>query len=132
MKQWQSTMSNCFKRLIYPPAPQKPSDNDCCGNGCNPCVFDIYELDLKKWKQNRENIDNGVSSNSTSTLSEHDFLQFEITELKSHANNIKLFKFKIPENNQLPIHCGQHLVARYVSFFGFRASLVIVNSSEIQ
>lgn len=122
MKQWQSTMSNSFKGHFYPPAPQKPSDNDCCGNGCNPCVFDNYELDLKKWKQTCENIDNGVSSNSTTTLSEYGFSQFEITEIKSHGNNIKLFKFKIPDNNQLPIHCGQHLVARYVSFFGFIAS----------
>lgn len=122
MKQWQSTMSNSFKGHFYPPAPQKPSDNDCCGNGWNPCVFDIYELDLKKWKQTCENIDNGVSSNSTTTLSEYGFSQFEITEIKSHGNNIKLFKFKIPDNSQLPIHCGQHLVARYVSFFGFIAS----------
>lgn len=29
----------------------KFEDSDCCGLGCVFCVFDIYEQDLKIWKQ---------------------------------------------------------------------------------
>lgn len=30
--------------------PEKPSESDCCGSGCNPCVFDVYEELLKKYE----------------------------------------------------------------------------------
>lgn len=38
-------------RALLPCPPQQPDDGDCCGSGCVPCVFDIYEQDLKIWKQ---------------------------------------------------------------------------------
>ena len=31
--------------------PVEPSDDDCCGTGCVPCVFDTYEEKLKKYNQ---------------------------------------------------------------------------------
>lgn len=37
--------------ISLPCPPLKPEDSDCCGSGCVPCVFDIYEQDLKIWKQ---------------------------------------------------------------------------------
>lgn len=37
--------------FLCPAPPLKPEDSDCCGSGCVPCVFDIYEQDLKIWKQ---------------------------------------------------------------------------------
>uniref|UniRef100_R4G3M8 NADH-cytochrome b5 reductase n=1 Tax=Rhodnius prolixus TaxID=13249 RepID=R4G3M8_RHOPR len=33
--------------------PEEPSQEDCCQNGCNPCVFDIYQNQLKLWEENR-------------------------------------------------------------------------------
>jgi hypothetical protein len=32
-----------------PKPPEKPDDDSCCGNGCDPCVFDIYERALARW-----------------------------------------------------------------------------------
>jgi hypothetical protein len=26
-----------------PVAPRRPDHDECCGGGCNPCVFDAYE-----------------------------------------------------------------------------------------
>lgn len=34
-----------------PPPPEKPSEYECCGRGCSPCVFDYYETALRKWQQ---------------------------------------------------------------------------------
>lgn len=34
-----------------PPKPQKPSRYECCGSGCNPCVFDYYYSALEKWQE---------------------------------------------------------------------------------
>jgi len=36
-------------KLIEKPSP--PADDDCCGGGaCNPCVWDHYYAERKKWR----------------------------------------------------------------------------------
>ncbi len=33
------------------PKPHPPADDDCCGGGaCNPCVWDHYYAERKKWR----------------------------------------------------------------------------------
>lgn len=34
-----------------PPEPEEPDINDCCGNGCIPCVFDTYIEEKRAWEQ---------------------------------------------------------------------------------
>ncbi len=34
-----------------PVPPPLPDINDCCGNGCDPCVFDVYEDALDRYKR---------------------------------------------------------------------------------
>jgi hypothetical protein len=37
-------LSNDALRDDPPPrAPVEPDLNECCGNGCDPCIFDLYE-----------------------------------------------------------------------------------------
>jgi len=32
-----------------PPQPPVPPDGaDCCGSGCNPCIFDVYEEAMER------------------------------------------------------------------------------------
>ena len=31
--------------------PERPLDSDCCGQGCVPCVFDLYEEEVKIWEE---------------------------------------------------------------------------------
>ena len=36
------------------PMPQPPFQPDldaCCDNGCDPCIFDLYDLELDKYRQ---------------------------------------------------------------------------------
>ena len=33
-----------------PPPPREPDLDECCGNGCEPCVFDLYEARLARWR----------------------------------------------------------------------------------
>jgi len=36
------------------PMPQPPPQPDldaCCGNGCDPCIFDFYDLEMDKYRQ---------------------------------------------------------------------------------
>ncbi len=34
-----------------PEEPWEPDLNDCCGNGCDPCVFDTYIEEKRRWEQ---------------------------------------------------------------------------------
>lgn len=34
-----------------PPRPQRPRDEDCCGNDCPNCVFTLYERELERWEE---------------------------------------------------------------------------------
>ena len=33
--------------LKIPKAPRKPENWECCGSGCCPCVWDIYDRDME-------------------------------------------------------------------------------------
>jgi hypothetical protein len=33
-----------------PQPPPRPDDGACCGQGCNPCVFDLYEIELERYE----------------------------------------------------------------------------------
>jgi len=36
------------------PMPQPPAQPDldaCCGNGCDPCIFDLYDLEMDGYRQ---------------------------------------------------------------------------------
>ena len=36
---------------IPPVKPEPPSPEECCGNGCSPCVFDIYSDAYDKYEK---------------------------------------------------------------------------------
>ncbi|XP_047319027.1 uncharacterized protein DDB_G0284459 [Impatiens glandulifera] len=36
---------------LPPPPPEKPLPGDCCGNGCEPCVWDIYYEELADYNK---------------------------------------------------------------------------------
>ena len=34
------------------PMPPEPPDLDaCCGNGCDPCIFDLHDLAMDRYRQ---------------------------------------------------------------------------------
>ena len=43
------TEPGCDEKL--PPQPQRPRDEDCCGNDCPNCVFTLYERQLERWEE---------------------------------------------------------------------------------
>ena len=45
-----------------PQPPRRPDIDDCCRSGCVPCVFDLYEealeryrIELKAWQERHPN-----------------------------------------------------------------------------
>lgn len=39
-----------------PPAPEAPDPDACCGSGCDPCIFDIHEQRLERWRRRCEQL----------------------------------------------------------------------------
>jgi hypothetical protein len=33
-----------------PIAPVRPGNDECCGGGCVPCIFDLYEEALERYE----------------------------------------------------------------------------------
>jgi oxidoreductase family protein len=33
-----------------PQAPPPPDLDDCCGSGCDPCVFDLHERAMERYR----------------------------------------------------------------------------------
>ncbi|KAB0600172.1 MAG: oxidoreductase [Cupriavidus sp.] len=31
--------------------PERPGDNECCQSGCDPCVFDFYNDEMERYRQ---------------------------------------------------------------------------------
>jgi hypothetical protein len=36
---------------LPPSPPRAPDPEDCCGTGCVPCVFDVYEDQLARYRE---------------------------------------------------------------------------------
>jgi Oxidoreductase-like protein, N-terminal len=34
-----------------PEPPVQPDLEDCCGNGCNPCIFDLHDMAMDRYRQ---------------------------------------------------------------------------------
>ena len=39
------------KEVELPPCPIEPDPYECCGRGCDPCIFDYYEKALARWER---------------------------------------------------------------------------------
>ncbi|MBX9800863.1 MAG: oxidoreductase-like domain-containing protein [Burkholderiaceae bacterium] len=33
-----------------PVPPVRPDNDECCHSGCEPCIFDLYELEMEKYR----------------------------------------------------------------------------------
>ena len=42
--------------------PVEPLPSQCCGSGCSPCVFDVYQRELARWEAARASKDRSLLS----------------------------------------------------------------------
>ncbi|XP_014259778.1 NADH-cytochrome b5 reductase-like [Cimex lectularius] len=118
--------------------PEEPTEDDCCHNGCNPCVFDIYECQLERWRKD------GLGKNSPrfDLLSETHFKTFVLSKVRRLTADTNLYTFTAVKDNEsqrglLPIKAGQHLILKMneelkTNKLTTRAYTVIPNSEENQ
>ncbi|XP_053776494.1 NADH-cytochrome b5 reductase-like isoform X3 [Desmodus rotundus] len=97
--------------------PVEPLPSQCCGSGCSPCVFDLYNQDLARWEAARARKDRSLlrgkeSQSCPSELSPETFLAFRISAMEKLTEDTYRVQFALPGNSQLGLWPGQHLILR--------------------
>ncbi|XP_026964250.1 NADH-cytochrome b5 reductase-like isoform X6 [Sagmatias obliquidens] len=97
--------------------PVEPLPSQCCGSGCSPCVFDLYQRDLASWEAARASKDRSLLSGEEtqscpSKLSPETFLAFCISATDRLTKDTYLVRFALPGNSRLSLRPGQHLILR--------------------
>ncbi|XP_026964249.1 NADH-cytochrome b5 reductase-like isoform X5 [Sagmatias obliquidens] len=101
--------------------PVEPLPSQCCGSGCSPCVFDLYQRDLASWEAARASKDRSLLSGEEtqscpSKLSPETFLAFCISATDRLTKDTYLVRFALPGNSRLSLRPGQHLILRYTQY----------------
>ncbi|EDO28600.1 predicted protein [Nematostella vectensis] len=109
-------MQACFNDPRLPAPPEKPLPTDCCGTGCTPCVFDIYDEDVKRWEKECQTVQCCASvqkaSSSESVICTSKYKLFKLASLRQVTSDAFLFHFTIPDGRCLGLHAGQHIILR--------------------
>ncbi|KAL1501484.1 hypothetical protein ABEB36_006797 [Hypothenemus hampei] len=74
--------------------PIKPDESDCCNSGCNPCILDAYEEELKKFQACLLNKEKKIQSQCSNCLSPTAYSEFCLIAIIPHTTNSKLFTFQ--------------------------------------
>ncbi|CAB3411003.1 unnamed protein product [Caenorhabditis bovis] len=108
--------------------PDEPRPQECCGQSCKPCVFDIHQQDVVRWaKQCAKNIKYGDESlyenvygrcgdepkTIGSIFDGNQYIRFRISQITRLTDSTNLYKFETDKKiGELPLGC--HLRARFV------------------
>lgn len=113
-----------------PEPPEEPLQSDCCGTGCIPCVFDIYQEDLARWKQlaslspeeravvmlQRKCGEKGTlpEIQLNAILKPDEYQTFDVVAIEQVSSDSFVFKFGLPQDAVLGVGIGQHALLRSV------------------
>uniref|UniRef100_A0A493U3W1 NADH-cytochrome b5 reductase-like n=1 Tax=Anas platyrhynchos platyrhynchos TaxID=8840 RepID=A0A493U3W1_ANAPP len=97
--------------------PQEPSPSQCCGSGCKPCIYDVYEKELARWerakaKQDKSLLTEEKEQSNNSELNPDTFTAFNISSVEQLTEDTYQYKFELPGNSSLRLSLGQHIVLR--------------------
>lgn len=68
-----------------------PDESDCCNSGCNPCILDIYEEQLKKFKANQANL---APKSGKNCISQTAYTIFKCVDKINHTETAYLYVFE--------------------------------------
>jgi len=94
--------------------PLKPLEDQCCGQGCKTCVFDLYEQEMAIWRKSQssqsddEQAECSMTADSYTECTLKSMQQIVVSDLVS----VVKFQFELPKGTRLSFQAGQHLVTR--------------------
>lgn len=97
--------------------PIEPNKEDCCNSSCNPCIFDVYEKQLRLYKSY---IENGecTSVGKENAMSQLKYKQFYLTDNVDICKQHRLLLFKQDElesDKKVFWDPGEHFLVKYRS-----------------
>ncbi|XP_060551467.1 NADH-cytochrome b5 reductase-like [Ruditapes philippinarum] len=102
--------------------PERPLDSDCCGQGCDPCILDIYAEEIKIWEEECRQFLAGeklckkltlqVKEESGPVLKPSEYNNFTIESVEKETGDSYRYRFKLPNGASLGLQAGQHVVVR--------------------
>ncbi|XP_043289905.1 NADH-cytochrome b5 reductase-like [Venturia canescens] len=92
--------------------PATPREDDCCGNSCNPCVFDVHKQLLEQYNRRKaQGIENSRRNNFLNPLL---YKIFSVKNILVVADNyVKLVldcSQQIERNSKIILLPGQHII----------------------
>lgn len=73
--------------------PKTPLEEDCCGSGCTPCIFDVHKTMLKEWENRKTRTKAKITGNLLSLLS---YKTFVVTNISDIAKDYILISLEYP------------------------------------
>ena len=105
----------------FPEPPIRPLDSECCGNGCTPCVFDIYDDEMEHWRklcamsseERAATLKQGKQQLAvTNGLSQSHYTSLKIIDIMRVTDDTCVYRFSLATNLALNLNVGQHLILR--------------------
>lgn len=101
----------------YDPPPARPSESDCCGSGCVPCVMDVYDEEYARWERRQAGGGGGDDADRAvrrDLLSATEYKPFAIVSARRLCDDVHAYRFATEPRarGRLPIGCAQHVHVR--------------------
>lgn len=95
--------------------PIEPNKEDCCNSGCNPCIFDVYEKQVKLYN---EYLVNGEYVSQENGITQMEYTSFVVVKKKIICNCHALIKFKkaISDYRRVYWKPGDHFLFKYTIY----------------
>lgn len=95
----------------YDPPPEYPSESDCCGTGCVPCVLDLYDEEYARWKRRQNSERDGLRRD---LLLVTKYKAYAIVSIQQLTDDVYMYTFEVspPAEGRLPIIYTQHVYLR--------------------
>lgn len=120
-----TSTDDCFlsapttEERILPPIPAAPLPGDCCGTGCCPCVHDLYQQDMVRWKKQCDQIKQEplpgnelLKEQNKSVIQSTSYRLFKISHIQQISSDTFVYTFLIENSLCLPLKIGQHIILK--------------------
>lgn len=100
--------------------PIKPDESDCCNSGCSPCILDVYEDQLRKFRAAAK----CSSQSPINCLSLTSYSVFKLVDTKTHTKDSRFFTFQYvrPEKHR-PQNASTNVVYEPGQFLLFKGRI---------
>lgn len=97
--------------------PVEPSKEDCCNSGCNPCIFDVFQKQLKLYQKFLEYGSKPPGNLTENGISQTEYTKYKLTKTTEICNSHQLLVFKSisVDGHKVRWKPGDHFLLKYIS-----------------